>query len=273
MLVTETSVNWKKRDPSKSSGHYMYHQLNIQQFYVYVFCVDIRTNSDYFPKPHEVAGLCTGNGVYWVTDQHIPPTAMTLRASVWHWARWSICKEWDWPLILSLADTLLFYEMTPYWLLVIASSGLNNKRTLLLPLPNGWIAQPFVFLLSVCFTLTFTARPTFTKLDGVISQKTVILETTVARSSKFGFSSVTDIVSVFFELSAFRTHPAYFSHDRNDCGELVVGLGRQGASLNRRQSIKGGKQIAGQRICLCDVWRCHGSDSEAQVSGLWRRVG
>ena len=37
------------------SGHYMYHQFNIQQFYVlptqcvYVFCVGLRTNNDYFP--------------------------------------------------------------------------------------------------------------------------------------------------------------------------------------------------------------------------------
>jgi hypothetical protein len=36
------------------SGHYMYHQFNIQQFYVmptqgiYVFCVDLRINCDYF---------------------------------------------------------------------------------------------------------------------------------------------------------------------------------------------------------------------------------
>jgi len=36
------------------SGSYMYRQSNIQQFYVlptqriYVFCVDLRTNSDYF---------------------------------------------------------------------------------------------------------------------------------------------------------------------------------------------------------------------------------
>jgi hypothetical protein len=43
----------------KPSGHYMYHQVfNIQQFYVlptqciYVFCVDLRTNSDYFPIQH-----------------------------------------------------------------------------------------------------------------------------------------------------------------------------------------------------------------------------
>ena len=40
------------------SGHYMYHQFNIQQFYVlpthciYVFCVDLRTNSHYFPIQH-----------------------------------------------------------------------------------------------------------------------------------------------------------------------------------------------------------------------------
>jgi hypothetical protein len=36
-----------------ASGHYMYRHFNIQQFYVlptqniYVFCVDLRTNSDY----------------------------------------------------------------------------------------------------------------------------------------------------------------------------------------------------------------------------------
>ena len=41
--------------PLNHSGHYMYHQFNIQQFYVlptqciYMFCVDLRTNSDYFP--------------------------------------------------------------------------------------------------------------------------------------------------------------------------------------------------------------------------------
>jgi hypothetical protein len=45
-------------NPSKPSGHYMYRQFNIQQFYVlptqciYVFCVDLRTNSDYVPIQH-----------------------------------------------------------------------------------------------------------------------------------------------------------------------------------------------------------------------------
>jgi hypothetical protein len=42
----------------EASGHYMYSQFNIQQSYVmptqcvYVFCVDLRTNSDYFPIQH-----------------------------------------------------------------------------------------------------------------------------------------------------------------------------------------------------------------------------
>ena len=45
-------------DPLKPSGHYMYHQFNIQQLYVlptqciYVFYMDLRTNSDYFPIQH-----------------------------------------------------------------------------------------------------------------------------------------------------------------------------------------------------------------------------
>jgi len=40
------------------SGHYMYHQFNTHystfcpHSCVYVFCVDLRTNSDYFPIQH-----------------------------------------------------------------------------------------------------------------------------------------------------------------------------------------------------------------------------
>jgi len=45
-------------NPSKPGGLYMYHQFNIQQFYVLptqsicVLRVDLRTNSDYFPILH-----------------------------------------------------------------------------------------------------------------------------------------------------------------------------------------------------------------------------
>jgi len=42
----------------QASGYFIYHQFNIQQFYVlptlciYVFCVALRTNIDYFPIQH-----------------------------------------------------------------------------------------------------------------------------------------------------------------------------------------------------------------------------
>ena len=45
-------------NPLKPSGYYMHHQFNIRQFYVlptqciYVFCVDLRSNSDYFLIQH-----------------------------------------------------------------------------------------------------------------------------------------------------------------------------------------------------------------------------
>ena len=63
---------------SKPSCHYMYRQFNIQQFCVlptqciYVFCVDLRTNSDYFTVQHKLTGFynrdgkCLLRGTNWV---------------------------------------------------------------------------------------------------------------------------------------------------------------------------------------------------------------
>jgi len=51
------------------TGYYTYRQCNIQQFYVLptqcicVFCVDLRTNSDYFPIQHYLTGLYIRDGV------------------------------------------------------------------------------------------------------------------------------------------------------------------------------------------------------------------
>jgi len=48
----------ERGNTSNPSGHYMYRQFNIQQFHVlptqriYVFCMDLRTNSGYFPIRH-----------------------------------------------------------------------------------------------------------------------------------------------------------------------------------------------------------------------------
>ena len=57
-------------NPLKPSGHYMYHQaFNIQKFYVlptnciYVFCVDLRTNSDYFPIQQWLTGFYNRDGL------------------------------------------------------------------------------------------------------------------------------------------------------------------------------------------------------------------
>ena len=54
---------------SKPSGHCMYHQFNINCFYVlptqcvYVFCVDLRTNSDYFNVQYWLVGFYNWDGV------------------------------------------------------------------------------------------------------------------------------------------------------------------------------------------------------------------
>ena len=56
--------------PSKPNGHYMYHQFNIQQFYILpiqcicVFCVDLRTNSDYSPIQHWLTGFYKQDGEF-----------------------------------------------------------------------------------------------------------------------------------------------------------------------------------------------------------------
>ena len=56
-------------NPLSPSGHYMYRQFNIQQFYVlstqyiYVLCVDLR-NSDYFPIQRSLTGLYNRDGVF-----------------------------------------------------------------------------------------------------------------------------------------------------------------------------------------------------------------
>jgi hypothetical protein len=55
IFVTDLSVPINLLQPS---GHYMYRQFNIHKLYVlpkqyiYVFCVDLRTNGDYFPIQH-----------------------------------------------------------------------------------------------------------------------------------------------------------------------------------------------------------------------------
>ena len=66
-VVTICTVQWSLYVPS--SGHYMYRQLNIIRFYVlptqciYVFCVDLGINSDYFTVQHWLVGFYNWDGV------------------------------------------------------------------------------------------------------------------------------------------------------------------------------------------------------------------
>jgi len=55
---TENELVVASNKPLNTSGYYMYHKFNIQEFYIqltqcsYVFCVDLRTNSHYVPIQH-----------------------------------------------------------------------------------------------------------------------------------------------------------------------------------------------------------------------------
>jgi hypothetical protein len=76
-------------NPLQPSGHYMYRQFNIQQLYVlptqciYVFCVDLRTNSDYFPTQHQLTGFITQTQCVYcaVRTGYLYTNAISLRIS------------------------------------------------------------------------------------------------------------------------------------------------------------------------------------------------
>jgi len=65
----------------------MYHQFYIKNFYVlptqssYVFCVDIRTNSDYFPLEYYLTDIYNKNLNFYTSVVTICTTSLTLRYS------------------------------------------------------------------------------------------------------------------------------------------------------------------------------------------------
>ena len=60
----------------QTSGYYIYHRFNIHKFHVlstqciYVFCVDLRTNSDYFPIQHYLTGFYIRDGLCLLCSTH-----------------------------------------------------------------------------------------------------------------------------------------------------------------------------------------------------------
>jgi len=67
-VVTICTAQWSLYAPH--SGHYIYRQFNIHKLHIlpthciYVFCVDLRTNSNYFPIQHQLTDLYNRDGVF-----------------------------------------------------------------------------------------------------------------------------------------------------------------------------------------------------------------
>ena len=78
----------------------MYHQFNIQQFYVlftqciYVFCVDLRTNSDYFPIQHKLAGFYNRDLTLYIPVVTICTTSLTFNSSTFCPHNVFMCFVW-----------------------------------------------------------------------------------------------------------------------------------------------------------------------------------
>ena len=80
----------------------MYHQFNSQQFYflptqcVYVFCVALRTNSDYFPIQHKLAGFYKQNLTLYGPVVTICTTSLTFNNSMFCPLSVFMCFVWIW---------------------------------------------------------------------------------------------------------------------------------------------------------------------------------
>jgi len=78
----------------------MYHQFNIQQPYVlptqciYVFCVDLRTNSHYFLIQHELTGFCNRDLTLYSPLVTICTTSLTFNNSTFCPHSVFVCFVW-----------------------------------------------------------------------------------------------------------------------------------------------------------------------------------
>ena len=90
-LFPHTALNdWfvqQRFNTLQPSGLFMYHQFNIQQFYVlptqciYGFCVALRTNRYYFPIQHQLTGLYNRNLTIYSSVVNICTTSLTFNNS------------------------------------------------------------------------------------------------------------------------------------------------------------------------------------------------
>jgi len=139
----------------KPSGHYMYHQFNIKKLYVqptqciYVFCVDLRTNSDYFPIQHWVARLYNRDGVYCaVRTVFVYVIQVNISLS-------RVKRTGDFPYLATISNALFVcvcITHTHIYTYTVASEGHCSLNTNVTKKRSYW--ETFQDKRS-CFTLTF----------------------------------------------------------------------------------------------------------------------
>jgi len=84
-----------------SHGQFMYHQFDIEQFYIlptqcmYVFCVDLRTNSDYLSIQHYLTGFYNRDLTLHSPVVTICTTSLTLNNSTFCPRNVFMCFVWN----------------------------------------------------------------------------------------------------------------------------------------------------------------------------------
>jgi len=109
----------------RPSIHYIYHQFNIHHFYVlhkhwiYVFCVDLRTNSDYLLIQHHITDfynrgfilyspvvtICTVSLTF-INSKFCPQTLFL--CFVWIWEQTAVISLYTIKLLVFITEILLF---------------------------------------------------------------------------------------------------------------------------------------------------------------------
>ena len=107
----------------------MYRQFNIQQHScIYVFCVDLRTNSDYFPKHHYLTGFYNGH--------------LTLYTPV----AWPLCS----PALSAVNSTcgkqIIMFSATPRSMSIITRAVQSQPNGLHCPPPPNCLLTPILML-------------------------------------------------------------------------------------------------------------------------------
>jgi len=141
----------------------MYRQFNIQQFYVlptqciYVFCVDLRTNSDYSPIQHQLTGFYNRGLTLYSSLVIICTASLTFSNSTFCPHSVFMCFAWIWE------QTAIIFTGKFNWVIFRRFSQNREKRLLgsscpsvcphdTTPLPqNGIFLKFYIWIFSEFF--------------------------------------------------------------------------------------------------------------------------